>query len=79
METKNESIDNKNGFFDRVWSQVLKNHSIKIWNDTGEIPMYIYKTKNMENKYVHWSVTLKELNSFEMDVIYNLVRGFRKC
>jgi hypothetical protein len=67
METKNESIDNKNGFFDRVW------------NDTGEIPMYIYKTKNMENKYVHWSVTLKELNSFEMDVIYNLVRGFRKC
>ena len=53
--------------------------SNSVWNDEGEIPMYIYKTKNMENKYVHWSVTLKELNSFEMDVIYNLVRGFRKC
>ena len=34
----------------------------------------------IQNKeYVHWSVTLKELNAFEMDVIYNLVRGFRKC
>jgi len=51
----------------------------RVWNDKGEIPMHIYKTKNMENKYVHWSVTLKELNAFEMDVIYNLVRGFRKC
>tara|TARA_R110000822_G_scaffold53193_8_gene137257 strand:- start:3112 stop:3282 length:171 start_codon:yes stop_codon:yes gene_type:complete len=51
----------------------------RVWNDKGKIPMHIYKTKNMENKYVHWSVTLKELNAFEMDVIYNLVRGFRKC